>query len=1185
MSSLAPDPGVSVAQRPLPELGAAGPVEIAVPPARADDGRAWSALLLPVLSALGMVGFALLSRSVVALAVAGGFAVISAFAAVAASRYQRRRHAREWANKSQAYRRHLATCIESLTEAARRQRSHAEAFHPAPSTASQAAESGVVWERRDSDDGRLLVRLGIGRASARTYARRLGGDPTAAAAPELSRLAEDALARHGGVDGVAMGLDLAQTRQAALLGAQLPLLRALVVSLTRAVGPDSVRVHAMAPPAELAWLRLLPHAGRIASEASAFLAELRSAAREAGSSHDLILLAGKESEVRRAWQALAIAESAAVTVIASLPAESGVPAAADSVISLDGEGGLLVQRLGATPGVTAIALPDALSHAAAMHYARAIGRTFPPRAVVGSRRSSPQLDSLLAHGNRHPLQLPIGVADDGTVVQLDLREAARGGDGPHGLILGATGSGKSELLRTILTAAARQNDPSELTFLLVDFKGGAALSELGRLPHTAGLLTNLTADRHGVDRLCAALRAELRRRQAVLRLAQVDDIDTLIARGGDPAVPDDVLARLLVVVDEYAELIEQSPDVLDVLTSAARVGRSLGVHLLLCSQRLDDGRLRGLEAHLRYRMCLRTFSAAESMSALGSDAASRLPPEPGWGYLSRDGRLVRVRVALTRGGAADLAPLMQPGARTARPVCPPPLPDALSLDQLPPVPATVAARAAAIGVCDRPDLGCRQPLAYDLDTGGHVAVVGAPRSGRSTLLATLVAALTRTFPVRDLAIHVVCPAGGPLGFASGLPHVGTVATTAELAARVIGTVAETVTARRTGAAAAGRHVLLVVDDLGPLAGDDSVIAALHAIATTGLSVGVTLAVSCGRWAELRTGLREAMGTRYELICAEPADSMLPQLARTFPRRPEGRVLTGDGHWAQIALPRVDGVSATSGLAGAQAELVAAVARRGGPPTQPIQLLPSVVPAATLGPASGADSVVLGVAGPYVQPFEVGLSAGEHLLVLGNAGTGRSGLLRAIARGLQGRGMRTWVIDPRRSLSAVTDGAFRRAGGAEEVAELVHDLASCGWVGSGPAERNVLIIDDQELVGGRSGSAVLLPLLDLLPFAADVGLTVVIARRLSGYARGAYEPFFAGFLELCETAVVLSGDPMEGPVIGGVRPRRLPPGRGQLIRRGEPAGEVQVAWLSAAGGDRLAHPDSTPARAPLNRGGM
>ncbi len=396
--------------------------------------------------------------------------------------------------------------------------------------------------------------------------------------------------------------------------------------------------------------------------------------------------------------------------------------------------------------------------------------------------------------------------------------------------------------------------------------------------------------------------------------------------------PDAALPRLLVVVDEYAELIEQSPDVLDVLTSVARLGRSLGIHLLLCSQRLDDGRLRGLEAHLRYRICLRTFTPAESLSALGSDLASRLPAEPGWGYVSRDGRLTRLRVALTTNDRAEHRPDTRADALPARQICPPPLPTELSLDEpsldLPP--EIGGSLSATIGLCDRPDLGCQQPLRYDLTTGGHVAVVGAPRSGRSTLLTTLVAALARGVPARELAIHVVSPASGPLVALSGLPHVGTVATNPELASRVIATIADTVADRRARNGAGTQRILLVIDDLAAVQGDDELMSALHAIATAGQSVGVTLAVSCGRWAELRAGLREAMGTRYELACVDPADSILPQLARTFPRRPAGRVMTGDGHWAQVALPRLGGIADDREPAEALAELVAGIARRGGP---------------------------------------------------------------------------------------------------------------------------------------------------------------------------------------------------------------------------------------------------------------
>ncbi len=254
----------------------------------------------------------------------------------------------------------------------------------------------------------------------------------------------------------------------------------------------------------------------------------------------MIVLAGPGHDVQQAWLSLAARlqrlAGLRLSVIALLPGDSAPPAEADVVISPDAEGGLLLQRLHGEPQAIAIATPDALPYADALRFAEALHGCTAGHGVARAANVSPPLDALLAQGNRHRLQLPIGIDDEGRAVQLDLREAARGGDGPHGLIVGATGSGKSELLRTLLTAAARQNDPSQLAFLLVDFKGGAALSELGRLPHTAGLLTNLTSDPHGVHRLCAALRAELRRRQALLRLANVDDIDGL-ALPSDHAVP------------------------------------------------------------------------------------------------------------------------------------------------------------------------------------------------------------------------------------------------------------------------------------------------------------------------------------------------------------------------------------------------------------------------------------------------------------------------------------------------------------------------------------------------------------------------------------------------------------------------------------------------------------------------
>jgi S-DNA-T family DNA segregation ATPase FtsK/SpoIIIE len=179
------------------------------------------------------------------------------------------------------------------------------------------------------------------------------------------------------------------------------------------------------------------------------------------------------------------------------------------------------------------------------------------------------------------LRVPIGAAPDGNPLVLDLKEAAEAGSGPHGLVIGATGSGKSELLRTIVAGLAVTHPPDQLALVLVDFKGGAAFADLAQLPQVAGLITNLHADLSMVDRAIAALHGELARRQRLLHQAgnQPDVRAYAARRTADPWL--EPLPHLLIVVDEFGELLAARPEFLDLFTAIGRVGRSLGMHLLL----------------------------------------------------------------------------------------------------------------------------------------------------------------------------------------------------------------------------------------------------------------------------------------------------------------------------------------------------------------------------------------------------------------------------------------------------------------------------------------------------------------------------------------------------------------------------------------------------------------------------
>jgi len=253
--------------------------------------------------------------------------------------------------------------------------------------------------------------------------------------------------------------------------------------------------------------------------------------------------------------------------------------------------------------------------------------------------------------SRDRLRVPIGLTPEHKTVFLDIKESAQQGMGPHGLIIGATGSGKSEVLRTLVLALAMTHSSEELNFVLIDFKGGATFAGMSDMPHVAAIITNLGEDLTLVDRMEDALRGEMARRQEMLRAGgnfkNVADYEKARKAGRTDLEP---LPALLIVADEFSELLAEKPDFIEMFVAIGRLGRSLQIHLLLSSQRLEEGRLRGLDSHLSYRIGLRTFSAQESRSVIGVTDAYELPPIPGVGYLKPDTtQLVRFRASYVSG--------------------------------------------------------------------------------------------------------------------------------------------------------------------------------------------------------------------------------------------------------------------------------------------------------------------------------------------------------------------------------------------------------------------------------------------------------------------------------------------------------------------------------------------------------
>jgi DNA segregation ATPase FtsK/SpoIIIE, S-DNA-T family len=1115
--------------------------------------------------------------------------------------------------------------------------------------AARARSGRRLWEVRPGDDDELQVVIGFGALPWHPELGRAGD------VPAVTATFRDVLGEQDHLLDVPVEVDLRERTGLGVVGSGTArrLAQTAVVDLVVRHGPADVALALLVSPDLLPaweWTKWLPHltgsdaCPRVAAGGDAAVALLgrlvdESAARASGPrllrsgddvapvgpARTVIVIDGDDLLTGRVAALLGrLARGGARTlVVATRP--DRLPSVCGSLVEPEPDGTVTVTDAitgRRTHGVLAIqASADVCTQAA-----RGLARwTDPeqatPDAAVPDRTRL--VDLLLASASGpEGLGRPVDTLDPATVAALWLRGgsglravlgAGENGDvsvdllsdGPHGLVVGTTGAGKSELLRSLVASLACTRSPDELTFLLVDFKGGGAFDACVGLPHTVGMVTDL--DEHLAARALRCLRAELRHRERRLREAGVSDLRDLL-------MPSPPLPRLVIVIDEFATLAAELPGFLSALVDVAQRGRSLGIHLILATQRpqgVVDAKIR---SNTNLRIALRVQDEADSRDVLGTRQAADidrrrpgrafvrlgagevvalqsayvsapaprertdrievtpfdlLPVDPS-GELPADPQVwLPVEPAPAGGTTTDLADLVrltravaeQGGYAAPRTPWPAPLPERVDAWTLP---EDGGPGPVALGLVDLPDEQRTDYWRWQPQVASTL-VLGADATDVTAVLAAACLALARNRAPEVQQIIVIDGLGSEMQALEHLPHVRAAVSVddAERLSRVLDLVDAEIAARRTGAGA--RPELLVV-----LAGWAQVVESaeragvleaaqrLERVLRDGASAGVRLLVSAAHERAIPSRVMAQLGTKLCLRLSDPSSyTGLGLRARDVPDLQGLRALDlSSQRELQIA-----GYGDGSGTEHAEA------ARRVG----------ARYPAGVTTSAAG-----LGVLGVDISPEEVlgsstiagtawrlglgrcyrdlgivtlSLAPGMHVVVAGPPGSGRTSALRMLATAAcaADAGALVQVVSP--DPAEWTD------------LPLVDAFGSLGEIiGPPQGQRRLLLVDDVESLGTGSGAA-----LDRLLSTAPAQTHVVIAGRPDAF-RGIQ--VWQRALALSRTGLLLRPTSDDGDVLRIRLPREAPlrpvPGRGYLVEAGVPE-QVQVARIrtpEAMAPDRL-----------------
>jgi S-DNA-T family DNA segregation ATPase FtsK/SpoIIIE len=796
---------------------------------------------------------------------------------------------------------------------------------------------------------------------------------------------------------------------------------------------------------------------------------------------------------------------------------------------------------------------------------------------------------------------------------LDLRR-----DGPHGLIAGTTGAGKSELLQTIIASLAVRHRPDRLTFLLVDYKGGAAFRECVALPHTLGIVTDL--DEHLTERALISLNAELKRRERILDAAGAKDLTTMAKRDLASAP-----ARLLIMIDEFATLAREVPAFVDGVVDIAQRGRSLGVHLVLATQRPAGVVTPSIKANTNLRIALRVSDVADSEDVIAAPDAARISRgAPGRAYarIGHDqmvefqaayvgGHLsgetlapIQIRdfgfgataegprrsVTLVGDQPTELSRLVEVVGRAAAQVdvqrqpAPwlPPLPEVVSLDSLTPAEDDGEAQAL-IGLLDEPSDQRQRPATFDLATDGSLLIYGTSGSGKTTLMRTIATSLAKRAGVKSLNIYGLDLATGGLKVLEVLPHCGSVivGNDEERVVRLFGRLRSSLELRRRALSEAGvssigelaedrrdhfPRILVLLNgygafvsafERGPVA---AVVDALPRLVADGRGVGIHFVISADRRGVVPGSLAGVVPKRVILRMSDEDEYASFDLARK--QFAKVRFSPGRGfyenHEIQCAVVGDDpsGGGQTSAIASLAANL-----ERGEGDARPsrVELLPEEVDRASLPAPAHRLEAVLGIRDSDLLPVTISVRDG-NFVVIGPYRSGRTTALETIVTSLKRAtpDLEMHLLAPRPSRLTTLDLWTDVAKGASGCAEWVRSSAAAAaeTVAETEPTRLIVIDDGQELMDDDIADA-----LALIVRRGRDGGTRLLAGLERQAARGAFGGWFAE-MKKDGSALILQPDlDVDGDLFGLRLPRTSAqfnmPGRGFLVQRGR-AELMQVA---------------------------